>query len=223
MSGPVRAGALLFDLDGTLLDTAPDMVAALNALRTEEGLPPLPFEALRPFVSHGARGLVEAGFPDVPPVLHDPLRLRFVHRYREALSGGTRLFPGCEALLARLEAAGVPWGIVTNKPGWLATPLLQDLNLGTRTACLVAGDTLSVRKPDPAPLFHAAKLLGLAPETCVYAGDAERDIQAARGAGMRAIAVGWGYYAPGEDPAGWRPDAIAATPAALAREAGLDA
>jgi phosphoglycolate phosphatase len=219
----VRAGALLFDLDGTLLDTAPDMVAALNALRTEEGLPPLPFEALRPFVSHGARGLVEAGFPDVPPVLHDPLRLRFVHRYREALSGGTRLFPGCEALLARLEAAGVPWGIVTNKPGWLATPLLQDLNLGTRTACLVAGDTLSVRKPDPAPLFHAAKLLGLAPETCVYAGDAERDIQAARGAGMRAIAVGWGYYAPGEDPAGWRPDAIAATPAALAREAGLDA
>lgn len=217
----MRARALLFDLDGTLLDTAPDMVGALNRLRLEEGLAPLPFEALRPFVSHGARGLVGAGFPDAAPDVQEPLRLRFVRRYREALSGGTRLFPGCEALLARLEAAGLPWGIVTNKPGWLATPLLEDLNLATRIACLVAGDTLSVRKPDPAPLLHAATLLGLAPGACVYAGDAERDIQAARGAGMRAIAVGWGYYAPGEDPALWRPDAVAPTPAHLALEVGL--
>jgi phosphoglycolate phosphatase len=217
-----RARALLLDLDGTLLDTAPDMVAALNAIRAEDGLPALPFAALRPFVSHGAAGLVGRGFPDALDAARDALRSRFVHRYRDALSHGTRLFDGCAALLARLEAAGVPWGIVTNKPGWLTTPLLADLGLATRAACVVSGDTLAVRKPDPAPLLHAAALLGVPPASCVYAGDAERDIIAGRAAGMRTVAVGWGYYAEGEDPRAWRPDAMVGEPRALAGELGLD-
>jgi 2-phosphoglycolate phosphatase len=218
-----RARALLLDLDGTLLDTAPDMAGALNALRREEGRAPLPFDGLRPFVSHGALALVRAGFGDVGDAGRERLRLRFLDLYRAGLSAGTCLFDGFAALLARLEAAGLPWGIVTNKPGWLTAPLLADLGLESRAACVVSGDTLAVRKPDPAPLLHAAMLLGLAPGTCVYAGDAERDIIAGRAAGMRTVAVRWGYLADGEDPALWRPDALVHAPAELACELGLPA
>jgi phosphoglycolate phosphatase len=223
VSVPPRARALLLDLDGTLLDTAPDMAGALNALRAEEGRAPLPFTTLRPWVSHGAVALVRAGFGDVDEADRERLRLRFLDLYRAALSGGTRLFAGFEALLARLEVAGIPWGVVTNKPGWLTAPLLADLGLGARAACAVSGDTLAVRKPDPAPLLHAAALVGVAPQDCVYAGDAERDIIAGRAAGMRTVAVRWGYLAAGEDPAIWRPDAIAQRPGELAGELGLPA
>jgi len=216
-----RARALLLDLDGTLLDTAPDMAGALNALRLEEGRAPLPFATLRPWVSHGGIALVRAGFGDIDEAGRERLRVRFLDLYRAALSGGTRLFEGFEALLARLDARSVPWGVVTNKPGWLTTPLLADLGLGRRVACVVAGDTLAVRKPDPAPLVHAAALLGLAPGACVYAGDAERDIIAGRAAGMRTVAVRWGYLADGEDPAAWRPDVLAGAPSDLALELAL--
>ncbi len=199
------------------------MAGALNSLRVEEGRVPLPFAALRPFVSHGAVALVRAGFGDVDEAGREHLRVRFLDLYRDALSGGTRLFEGFDALLARLEARGLPWGVVTNKPGWLTEPLLTDLGLGQRAACIVSGDTLAVRKPDPAPLVHAAALIGVSPSDCVYAGDAERDIVAGRGAGMRTVAVGWGYLADGEDPATWHPDAVVATPAELAPQLGLDA
>jgi phosphoglycolate phosphatase len=212
--------ALLLDLDGTLLDTAPDMGGALNTLRAEEGRPPLPLATLRPFVSHGAAGLVGVGFPDVPEAGRELLRSRFVHTYSARLCEGTTLFKGAEALLARLEAAGLPWGIVTNKPAWLTDPLLALLGLDARAACVVSGDTLAVRKPHPAPLLHAAAALGLAPGQCVYAGDAERDIVAGRAAGMRTVAVRYGYLAAGEDPAAWGPDAIVDDPGSLWDELG---
>ncbi len=212
--------ALLLDLDGTLLDTAPDMSAALNALRLEEGRAPLPLESLRPFVSHGAAGLVGVGFGDLDETAREPLRLRFVHLYRAGLCKSTTLFEGAAALLARLEAAGVPWGVVTNKPAWLTDPLLATLGLAARAACVVSGDTLATRKPHPGTLLHAAQALGIAPTRCVYAGDAERDIIAGRAAGMRTVAVRYGYLADGEDPAAWDPDAIVDHPAELWAELG---
>ena len=215
MTGAPRHRALLLDLDGTLLDTAPDMAAAINRLRLEEGRAALPFASVRPQVSHGARALVELGFGKPAPEEFERLRLRFLALYAEALAHGTRLFPGCEALLSTLEGQGVPWGIVTNKPGYLTTPLLATLGLLDRAACVVAGDTVAERKPHPLPLLHAATLIGRAPGDCVYAGDAERDIVAGRAAGMHTVAVRYGYLAPGEDPAAWRPDAIVDAPGEL--------
>jgi 2-phosphoglycolate phosphatase len=207
-----RARALLVDLDGTLLDTAPDMAAALNALRRAEGLAELPFVAIRPHVSHGAAALVRLGFDGVPPVEFERLRRRFLGLYRECLADHTTLFPGWDRVLGALAAGGVPWGIVTNKPGWLTGPLLAALGLEARVGCVVSGDTLAERKPHPLPLLHAAQLLGVAPGECLYAGDAERDIIAGRAAGMCTIAVRFGYLAEGEDPAAWRPDGVVEWP-----------
>jgi 2-phosphoglycolate phosphatase len=211
----MRFTALLLDLDGTLLDTAPDMTGALNRLRVEEGLAALPFDTLRPQVSHGAAALVRLGFGAPGAEEFERLRRRFLAHYAEGLAGSTQLFPGCEALLAALEARGIPWGIVTNKPGYLTTPLLATLGLLGRAACVVAGDTLAERKPHPLPLLHAAGLIGHPPATCVYAGDAERDIVAGRAAGMHTVAVRYGYLAEGEDPAAWRPDAVVSAPGEL--------
>ena len=207
--------ALLLDLDGTLLDTAPDMAGALNRLRLEEGRAALPFATVRPHVSSGAAALVRLGFGAPPPADFERLRVRFLALYAEALAGDTRLFPGCEALLATLEGRRIPWGIVTNKPGYLTRPLLATLGLLARAGCVVAGDTVAERKPHPLPLLHAAALIGRAPEACVYAGDHERDIVAGRAAGMHTVAVRYGYLAAGEDPAAWRPDAVVGAPGEL--------
>jgi N-acetyl-D-muramate 6-phosphate phosphatase len=210
-----RGRALLLDLDGTLLDTAPDMAAALNALRQEHAAAPLPFASIRPHVSHGGAALVRLGFAGAAPDEHERLRLRFLELYRGALATGTRLFPGFEEVLAALERAGVPWGIVTNKPGWLTAPLLESLGLASRAACVVAGDTLAKRKPHPEPLLHAAALAHRTPAECVFVGDTERDIIAGRAAGMHTVAVRYGYLAEGEDPAAWQPDGIVDRPAEL--------
>ena len=207
-----RGRALLLDLDGTLLDTAPDMAAALNALRRECGLPELAFATVRPQVSHGAAALVRLGFPEARDAEFEALRRRFLDLYRGALVTHTRLFPGFDAVLDSLAARAVPWGIVTNKPGWLTEPLVAALGLAARAACVVSGDTLAERKPHPAQLLHAAAVLGIEPRACVYAGDAERDIIAGRAAGMRTVAARFGYLAPGEDPAAWQPDGIAERP-----------
>jgi N-acetyl-D-muramate 6-phosphate phosphatase len=215
VSGAARHTALLLDLDGTLLDTAPDMAGALNRLRREHGHAALPFATVRPHVSHGARALVALGFGTPAPEEFERLRLRFLDLYAAELAGGTRLFPGCEALLEALERRAIPWGIVTNKPGYLTTPLLATLGLLARAACVVAGDTVAERKPHPLPLLHAAALIGRAPGDCVYAGDAERDIVAGRAAGMHTVAVRYGYLADGEDPAAWHPDAIVGAPGEL--------
>jgi N-acetyl-D-muramate 6-phosphate phosphatase len=206
---------VLFDLDGTLLDTAHDMAAALNRVRAVEGLEPLPLGSIRPLVSHGAPRLIKLGFGELEPARYDALRTRFLDFYRAALAVHTRLFAGFDKVLDQIEQSGLRWGVVTNKPAWLTAPLLAELGLDTRCGCVVAGDTLAERKPHPLPLLHAASLLGFEPRDCVYLGDAERDVQAARNAGMIPLVAGFGYLGDGEDPAAWQPEAIFARPEEL--------
>lgn len=204
--------AVLFDLDGTLLDTAPDMVGALDELRHENGLGPLPFEEARASVSHGSGRLVRLGFPDADVERLAALQRRFLEIYAAALSARTRLFPGMDAVLAELAARRIALGIVTNKPGWLTEPLLKQLGLREQFACVISGDSLSERKPHPMPMLQAAKLAGAAPATCLYVGDAERDVQAARAAGMCSLVATYGYLAKGEDWRAWGGDGAIAAP-----------
>ena len=211
---PSKAGAVtravLFDFDGTLADTAADLSRALNHLRSERGLEKLPLERLRPHASSGARGLIEAGLG----ILSDhpefkSLRDAFLKHYADQICIDTRLFPGMDELLAALEARGLRWGIVTNKSTQLTRLLVKALGLEARVACVVCGDTTAHLKPNPASLLHAAKELALAPRDCVYLGDDLRDIQAARSAGMRAVAVTWGN---GGDVHAWNADAVIERP-----------
>ena len=204
--------ALLLDLDGTLLDTAPDMGGALNRLRGEHDLGPLPAERIRPVVSHGAMRLVSLGFPTATGADFERLRLRFLELYSQNIATQTRLFPGVEAVLDELERHGLPWGVVTNKPGWLTGPLLAALGLGRRAACVVCGDTVAQRKPHPLPLLHAARLLDVPAERCLYAGDAERDIQAGRAAGMATLVAAYGYLSAEDDPRSWDPTGVIDAP-----------
>jgi phosphoglycolate phosphatase len=204
MATPLRA--ILFDLDGTLLDTAPDMVGALNILRREEGLAPLPYDLVRSGVSHGAARVVATGFPQATDAALAALQTRFLDIYRGNLSVGTRLFPGMDEVLHALESRVLKSGIVTNKPAWLTEPLLEQLGLRTRFACVVSGDTLPERKPHPSPLLHAARLAGVSPGDCIYVGDAERDVQAAHAAGMPALVANYGYLQADEDTAAWGGD-----------------
>jgi len=195
--------AVLFDLDGTLLDTAPDMVAALNQLRRENAREPLPFAQARAFVSHGAKALVRLGFPQADAQFFEALRVRYLQIYRTMLSVETTVYAGVDAALAHLEADGIPWGIVTNKPGWLTTPLTEHFAWHRRAGVIVSGDTLTERKPHPAPLLHAARQLRAPAADCVYIGDAERDVLAARAAGMKALVALFGYIPPDEQPRKW--------------------
>jgi 2-phosphoglycolate phosphatase len=213
---------VLLDLDGTLLDTARDMAQALNRLRVAEGLAELPFETVRPLVSHGAPRLIRLGFGEAEAARFEALRTRFLDFYRAALAVHTCLFAGFEEVLSAIEGAGLKWGIVTNKPGWLTAPLLEQLGLAPRCGCVVSGDTLSERKPHPLPLLHAASLLGLEPRQCLYLGDAERDVQAARNAGMIPLVAGFGYLTEGENPADWNPDAVLRRPEDLLEWLGLE-
>jgi phosphoglycolate phosphatase len=205
----------LFDLDGTLLDTAPDMVGALNALRLEHQRPAMPYEVARALVSHGSGRLVRLGFPEADPATCDELQRRFLAIYRDNLSVATRPFAGMDRVLTALQDRGLLLGIVTNKPAWLTLPLLDQLGLAGRFACVVSGDTVSARKPDPLPMLHAAQLAGVDADCCLYVGDAERDVQAAHAAGMRALVATYGYLEDGEDWRAWRGDGCIAEPAAL--------
>ncbi len=214
---------VLFDLDGTLLDTAPDMAGALNQLLADEGMAALPYEHIRPHVSQGALRLVQLAFGDPDASRIEGLRRRFLDFYRAGIATHTRMFHGFELVLNTLEAAGLRWGIVTNKPAWLTMPLLEVLGLAARSGCVVSGDTLHERKPHPMQLLHAAQLLGLEPVQCVYLGDAERDVQAARNAGMIPLVAGFGYLGAGENPSSWRPDAIIGRPTDLLEWLGLRA
>ncbi len=207
--------AVLFDLDGTLLDTAPDMVGALNALRREESLPPLPYDAVRSSVSHGSARVVKTGFPDADPECALRLQRRFLEIYRGTLSRETRLFPGMNEVLDALAGWRIKSGIVTNKPAWLTEPLLSELGLRARFACVVSGDTLAERKPHPKPLLHAAALAHASPGECIYVGDAERDVQAAHAAAMPALVANYGYLRPDEDSALWGGDGYLAQPSDL--------
>lgn len=217
MAGAIAVKALLLDLDGTLLDTAPDMATALNLLRTEQSVAPLPFAAIRPHVSHGAAALVRLGFPDAPDDYMVELRARFLELYRENLSAGTRLFDGFDAVLRRLEGDGIRWGVVTNKPAFLSEPLVEAVGLRARMACIVSGDTVAQRKPHPAPMLHAAKLLGCEPGQCLYVGDAERDVAAAHAAGMPALVALFGYLSESDTPHAWGADGLIDSPADILR------
>lgn len=203
----------LLDLDGTLADTAPDLAAALNAVLLEEDRAPLPFSDLRPFVSYGAPRLIQIGFGrDLDSVEFERLRARLLDNYRADICRETRLFPGIGEVLDAIESAGLAWGIVTNKPGWLTEPLLDELGLLERARSVISGDTLSNRKPHPDPLLRAAADLAVHAAQCVYIGDAQRDIEAGRAAGMVTIAASWGYIPDDEDVDDWDAHHIADAP-----------
>ena len=196
--------AVLFDLDGTLVDTAPDLGHALNLQRARHGLAPLADAVIRPQASHGARGLLALGFdahPDEPRFAH--LREEFLQLYAENLCRYSRPFPGILELLDALERRGLAWGVVTNKPACFTEPLMSVLDLAERATCIVSGDTCPQPKPHPAPMLAAAELCGAAPAQCLYLGDAERDIQAARAAAMPALVAAWGYLDASDAPHTW--------------------
>jgi phosphoglycolate phosphatase len=207
---------VLFDLDGTLLDTAPDLAAALNTVLQENRRAALPYAAIRPVVSHGGMALIQLGFSmDPSDPEFEALRQRLLMVYRDNLSTLTRPFPGMEPLLETLEARGLNWGIVTNKPAWLTEPLLQDLGLFERAACIVSGDTLGERKPHPAPMLHACAQAGSAPGQCVYIGDAQRDIEAGNKAGMYTLVALFGYLQATDAPHSWGASGCISEPAEL--------
>ena len=201
--------AVLFDLDGTLVDTAPDMVAVLQDMQSAHGVDPVPYEVGRSYVSNGAIGLLGIGFPDLDIDFGDPLHHEYLERYADSLCQASQVFDGLGDLLDRLDDADCPWGIVTNKPEYLTNPLLEALGLASRSACTVSGDSLPVRKPDPAPLLLACDMAGVDAYRSIYIGDAARDIEAGLRAGMGTIAAGYGYITQDDDPRNWGADIIA--------------
>lgn len=207
------SGLVLFDFDGTLADTAPDLAAAANRQRIRRGLPPLPFERLRPLASKGARGLLHAALGLTP---EDPdfegARRQFLEDYAEESTANSPLFPGVPELLDLLEAQGYAWGIVTNKTTALAQPIIEHLGLTARCATIVCGDTAPRAKPFPDPLLLAAREAGYPPSRAIYVGDDLRDIQAAQAAGMPVIAAAYGYLGADEDITLWKADAHAQRP-----------
>lgn len=193
---------VLFDLDGTLADTAPDLAGALNHVLKTHNRDPLPYETIRPYVSHGGVALTTLGFGKDHPEF-DSLYKELLAYYESNIANETILFEGMSGLLLELEANNINWGVVTNKPGWLTEPLLEALNLTSRTASIVSGDTLEQRKPHPAPILHACKEAGSEAQECLYIGDAERDIQAGNAAGMLSVIAMFGYIAESDTPDNW--------------------
>jgi phosphoglycolate phosphatase len=202
--------AILFDLDGTLVDTAPDMVAVLLGMQQDHGLSLLPYDLARSHVSNGALGLIRLGFPDVDDEAAKRLHQEYLDRYENAVCVDSVLFPELGDLLDELDAAGRPWGVVTNKPERMTEPLLAGLGLGSRAACSISGDTLPQRKPDPAPLLLASEQIGVPAKKTVYVGDSVRDIEAGHAAGMFTIAATYGYITADDDPQRWEADLVAA-------------
>jgi phosphoglycolate phosphatase len=204
---------VLFDLDGTLADTAPDLAHALNAVLRNHGREPLPYARIRPAVSHGGVALIRLGFGiDASHATFDALRRELLSVYQANIARETRLFDGMPELLAALHDRGLAWGVVTNKPAWLTDPLMAALGLVSKAACIVSGDTTRACKPDPLPMLHACELAGCAPQGCVYVGDAERDIEAGQRAGMHTLVALYGYIEAGEVPQSWGADALISHP-----------
>jgi phosphoglycolate phosphatase len=203
--------AVLFDLDGTLADTAPDLAAAVNWLRTERGLAPTPYSVLRPTASAGARGMIGAAFGLAPgDDGYEELRLEWFDRYQSNMAVESGLFEGIAALLQGIEEAGMAWGVVTNKPARFTDPLIPQIGL-SHARCIVSGDTTPHAKPHPEPLLEAARRLDISPRDCWYVGDDLRDIEAGRAAGMLTVACAWGYCGAIE-PSTWGADFLCATP-----------
>lgn len=215
--------AVLFDLDGCLIDSAPDLAGALNRLRAEHGLPSLPYDELRPLVGSGARGMIGAGFGLAPEDEGFPaLRDRFLALYESGLLNATVVFPGVSRLLTRLTALDCPWGVVTNKATRFAAPILAGLGLSQVARVVVCGDTTPFAKPHPQPLLSAAAFVGVAPERVVYVGDDLRDAQAALAAGMRPVAAAWGYLGQGAPIGAWGAEFVAESPVDLLKWLELD-
>lgn len=213
MTEPAGGAAVLLDLDGTFADTAPDMVTALNRLLARHGREPVPLERARRHASAGSRGMLAVGFSAKPgDTGYAQLREEFLALYAADLCRETRPFPGIAELTGRLEAQGVCWGIVTNKPGWLTTPLLAAMVLEHAPQCVVSGDTVARAKPHPDPLLQACALIGRDPQRCWYIGDDRRDIVAGRAARMRTLAALYGYLGSDGDPRDWGADGLLASP-----------
>ena len=207
--------AVLFDLDGTLVDTAPDMVAVLQSMQAAYGVEPVAYDQGRQQVSNGSIGLLRLGFPEIDIEIGHAYHSEFLDRYADVVCEKSCVFDGVDVLLDRLDEVALPWGVVTNKPEYLTAPLMESLGLASRSACIVGGDTLPVRKPDPGPLLLACDMAGVAPHRTVYVGDALRDIEAGLAAGMTTIAATYGYVPDEDDPHTWGADSIAATPEEL--------
>lgn len=214
--------AVLFDLDGTLIDSAPDLAGAGNELRAARGMPELAFEHYRPMVGAGARGMVGVAL-DVSPADADyePLRDEFLERYSQRLLARTTVFTTMQPVIDGLDTARCRWGIVTNKAHRFTQPIVQGLALDRRAAVVISGDTTPHAKPHPAPLLEAARRIGVDAARCVYVGDDLRDIQAGRAAGMTTLAAAWGYLGRGESVHDWGADAVMADPTALLNWLGL--
>lgn len=208
--------AVLFDLDGTLADTAPDLSSSVNILLQEEGRQTQPLETLRPFTSQGVRGLLKAGFGIEPPHPdYESLAQRFLAIYADRLCHATRLFDEIPELLDALEEMSLPWGIVTNKRMRFTDPLVELLQLSPRTTCVVSGDTTAEAKPSPLPILHACQLLNRRPERTLYVGDDRRDIVAGNAAGCTTVAVAYGYLGDSGPLHTWGADLIIDRPSEL--------
>jgi len=213
---------VLFDLDGTLVDSAPDLAGAANEMRRAHGLPAMPFEALRPMVGSGARGMLHAAFGIGPDdARFDVLRADFLARYEARILRETRVFDRIEPVLQALERQRLPWGIVTNKIARFSVPVVEGLGLMPRCAVLVSGDTTAFAKPHPQPLLEAARQLALAPEYCIYVGDDRRDVEAGRRARMPTLAAAWGYLGRDESVHDWNAEAVLAHPGELLNWLGM--
>lgn len=200
----IGINTVLLDLDGTLVDTAPDMGYALNTLLEEYGREPLPAAAIRPYVSHGSRGLIFVGFGEEPDGRRfEEYKTRFLELYEDHLCVGSRLFEGMNDVIDYLDERALRWGVVTNKPEYLTRALLDALDVSHRAACIVSGDTIPERKPHPGPLLHACRELNRSPELCVYVGDAQRDIEAGTRAGMCTLVALFGYLHEQDEPTTW--------------------
>jgi len=201
--------AVLFDLDGTLVDTAPDLAFALNTLLEEQDRAPLPYASIRPAASHGSVALLKLGFDiTVQDDNFKALQQRFIEIYQDNIDRETALFEGMEEVISKLEENNVSWGIITNKPAFLTNPLVEKLGLVERAACVVSGDTTAHSKPHPAPMLHACNLINHNPKDCLYIGDAKRDIEAGKNARMKTITARWGYLGEHDKPENWQADAI---------------
>ena len=217
MTGVDVAPLVLFDLDGTLVDSAVDLLNALNIILAREGRQALPLSVLRPVVSKGGRAMLAIGLPDRDAAAREALLQPFLDVYAQAVACHSTPFEGVAEVLDAIETAGSRWGIVTNKPYYLAEAVVATMGWSSRSAILIGGDTLPRKKPDPDQLLHACAILGARASECVYVGDDQRDIVAARNAGMKSVAALWGYREAHEDPVEWRPDVFAELPIDLLR------
>jgi phosphoglycolate phosphatase len=212
--------AVLFDLDGTLVDSAPDLIAAVAALCHELGAPPPDADRVREVVSAGGRAMLRRGLPGADEAMIDQFLPRFLDIYSVNMVEHTRLYDGMKDVLEGFESRGIAWGVVTNKPGWLARPMLEQMGLHVRCAAIVTGDCLNVRKPDPAPVLRACELAGVEAFATAFVGDDLRDVQAGRSAGTTTVAAAWGYL-DGGDPNAWGADLVVAAPSGLPAALGL--